>query len=162
MEPIDPVKPKGIIFVLLILADARLADAQTSVPPGNYAAQIDRRMFVDPSSTNVSLGKVSLTVNPLTHKGMYYLGGYQIKVVPYYFKNEAGTLKMEASEDSVQKLAQGIKMKFTGKATNTKTGLQKSITGIATPSTNNRGSAVFTVITEHGLMVFNTTYHLGE
>jgi hypothetical protein len=119
-------------------------------------------MFVDSSSTKVSLGKVNLIVNPLTHKGNFYLGAYQIKVFPYFFKNEKGALKMEASKNSVLKLSKGIPMNFTGTATNNKTGEMKIVRGKATPLTIDRGVAMFAIITDNGLMVFNTSYHFAQ
>ena len=137
-------------------------NAQTCAMPVKKAAVISPMMFVDPSSTKVSLGKVNLIVNPLTHKGKFYLGVYQIKVTPYFFKNEKGTLEMVASDDSIHKLAEGIAMEFTGKATNDKDGTQKAITGKATPTTKDHGTATFSIATDNGLMVFNTSYRLGE
>ena len=138
------------------------ADAQAVVSPPVNAAQASRIMFVDPSSTKVSLGKVNLIVNPLTRKGNLYVGEYEIKVTPYYFKNERGTLELVAPDDSVQKLLGGIPIKFTGKATDNKNSKPKVIIGNVTPSANDRGNVTFTIVTDNGLMVFNTSYHFGE
>ncbi len=76
--------------------------------------------------------------------------------------SEQGALELEASDDTVQKLLEGIAVKFTGKATNTKKGKPKVITGNATPSTHEKGSLTFSVETDNGLMVFKTSYHVGE
>jgi hypothetical protein len=117
---------------------------------------------IDPSSTTVSLGKASLIVNPLTHKGKFYGGDYQLKVVPYFFQSEKGTLELEASDDTVHKLLGGIALEFTGKATNNKNGKPKVITGKATPLTNEKGSLTFSIVTDNGPMVFDTSYPFGE
>jgi len=120
------------------------------------------RLFIDPSSTTVSLGKVSLTVSPLTHNGKVLLGDYQIKVVPYFYKNEKGALELEFSDEMEQKLLNGVAVKFSGKATNSKNGKVKEIVGKASPTANDRGNVTFSILTKNGLMVFNTTYHFGE
>ena|SRR5579862_5678809 len=156
------MKLQFAIFALAMVSVSGLVNTQVFAAPPNKEAPISRRMFVDPSSTKVSLGKISLIVNPLNHIGKFYVGEYQIKVVPYFFKNESGTLKMEASDDSIQKLSKGIAMEFAGKATNNKNGAQKVITGKATPSTKDQGIATFSIVTDNGLMVFNTSYHFGE
>ena len=108
------------------------------------------------------LGKASLIVDPLAHKGKFYVGGYQLKVVPYFFKSENGMLELEASDDAVHKLLGGVAVKFIGKAANNKSGKPKVIIGKATPSSKDRGRVTFSIVTENGTMVFDTSYHFGE
>ena len=150
------------VFALVMLALCKPAVAQDSSAPRGKPALTSYMMCVDPSSTKVSLGKVSLVVGPLSHKGNFYVGEYQIKVVPYFFKNEKGTLQLEATDDLLRKLMGGIPVKFIGKATDDKKGKPKIIIGNATPSANNHGSVTFSIVTDNGLMVFNTSYHIGE
>ncbi|MEA3186956.1 MAG: hypothetical protein QOD99_786 [Chthoniobacter sp.] len=120
------------------------------------------KLIVHPTSTTVSLGKANLTVDPLVHEGEFYTGDYQLKVVPYFFKSEKGKLKLEASDDTVHKLLEGVAVKFAGTATSSKEGEVKVVVGKATPSTKLRGSVTFSIVTENGPMVFNTDYHFGE
>jgi hypothetical protein len=48
-----------------------------------------RKLFIDPSSTSVALrGKASVIVSPLAHRDGNYVGDYQLKVGPYFFKKE--------------------------------------------------------------------------
>ena len=154
------MKVNAFCFIMLVACNC--ANAQLAAILPNKTAQVNRKMFVESSSTQVSLNKVDLIVNPLTHKGNYYLGSYQIKVFPYDYKNEKGTLKIEASNDSVFNLSKGISLSFTGKATNTKSGEVKVITGKATPINIDRGTAMVSIVTANGLMVFNTTYHFAH
>ena len=120
------------------------------------------RMFVAPSSTKVALGKVALSVSPLGKQGGYYVGTYRLKVTPYFFKNEMGTLTLGNGDDLFGKLAAGMTVPFTGKATSGKDGMVKKVNGSATPSGSGQGAVSFTVVTENGPMTFNTSYKLGQ
>ena len=152
------MKLRAAIFGMALLAGFNVLKAQGSVA----AKGVGPRMFVEPSSTTVYLGKVRLTVDPLCHKGQFYLGAYEIKVVPYSFKNEKGQLRMEISDESYQKLTEGIAVEFTGKAINDKNGTEKVVLGKTMPATGDHGVATFSIVTDHGLMVFNTAYRLGD
>ena len=73
---------------------------------------VTRKLFIDPSSTSVRLGKATLIVGPLTRRGGNYIGDYQLKVRPYFFKSETGTLVLGASEDFVRRLQSGRAIDF--------------------------------------------------
>jgi hypothetical protein len=100
-----------------------------------------------------------LIVSPLTHRDGNYVGDYQLKVRPYFFKSEKGSLLLAASDDSVRKLQVGRAIDFTGKAVTRKDGNTHVVLGKATPSSADRGSVTFSIITENGKMIFNTSYH---
>ena len=119
-------------------------------------------MFIAPSAAAIPLGKANLVVGPLVHKGKFYVGKYQLKIEPYFFKSEKGTLKLEASDDDVRKLTSGIAVPFKGKAINNADGKPKMIIGTVTPSATDRGNVSFSVTTDNGPVVFNTSYHLGS
>ena len=87
------------------------------------------------------------------------MGDYQLKVRPYFFKSEKGTLVLAASDDSVRKLQAGTAIDFTGKAVTRKDGKIHVVLGKATSSSGDRGSVTFSIITENGKIVFNTSYH---
>lgn len=120
------------------------------------------RLFVDPSFTTVSLGKASLTVKPLIHDGKSYLGDYGLKVTPYFFKSERGKLELEASEATLRSILEGAETDFKGKATNAKNGKSKVVTGTITPIKNNGGTVTFSVETENGPMVFESSFRFGK
>jgi len=153
---------KSALVAFAILFTFVMVDAQEKPPLQHKQESKSRRVYIEPSSTTVSLGKVSLIVSPLTHAGKFLIGEYQIKVVPYFYKSEQGSLELGASEDIEQKLSEGIPVKFIGKATNCKNGKTKVVVGKATPSAKDHGSVTFSIETRHGMMVFNTTYHFGE
>ena len=147
-------------FSLLLFPGAPAAQNVASSPKTGEAAK--RRMFVDPSSTTVSHNKVRLIVGPLTHQGKFYVGSYQLKVSPYFLKNETGTLKLNAPNEGFRTFAAGTEVKFTGKATNNKGAKDKIITGKATPSNKDKGSLIFSLETDNGRMTFKTSYHFAE
>jgi hypothetical protein len=150
-----------ILFLFVMTLAGHPVKAQSPAPAGNSDANIPR-LFIDPSSSNVSFGKAYLTVDPLVHKGKLYVGAYQLTVEPYFFMSEKGILELEAPDDALHQLLGGTAEAFTGKASNNKQGAPKVITGKITPSTKKQGSVTFSVTTDNGRMIFNTSYHFGE
>jgi len=147
------------VFVCLILGVTSRVHAERSPSTAKTSNAVTRRLLIDPSSTSLLLGKASLIVSPLTHRNGNYVGDYQLKVRPYFFKSETGTLLLAASDDSVRKLQAGTAIDFTGKAVTRKDGKTHVVLGTATPSSGDRGSVTFSIITENGKMVFNSFYH---
>src|ERR1043166_5873086 len=147
-------------FVFLILGAINCTHAARSNSTAGTSNVATRKLFIDPSSTSVALrGKASLIVSPLTHRNGNYAGDYQLKVRPYFFKNEKGTLLLAACDDEVRKLQAGKAINFTGKAVTHADGRTHIILGRATPSSIDRGTVTFSIITDDGKMVFNTSYH---
>ena len=112
------------------------------------------------SSSSVALGKASLIVSPLTHRDGNYVGDYQHKAEPYFSKSDKGSLVLAASDDAVRKLQAGTAINFTGQASVThKDGRTHIVLGRATPSSRDRGSVTFSIVTDDARIVFNTSYH---
>jgi hypothetical protein len=149
------------IFVFLILPAVSCIQAEQLNSTAETPDPVDRKLFIDPSSTSVALrGKASLIVSPLTHRDGNYVGEYQLKVRPYFFKSEKGSLLLAASDDSVRKLQAGTAIDFSGKAVTHKDGRIHVVLGRATPSSTDRGSVTFSIITDDdGELVFNASYH---
>ena len=150
------------VFVFLTLGVTSVIHAER---PNSTAATSNagtRKLLIDPSSTSVALrGKASLIVSPLTHREGNYVGDYQLKVRPYFFKSEKGSLLLAASDDAVRKLQAGTAINFTGKAVTHKDGRTHIVLGRAPPSSGDRGSVTFSIITDDAKIVFNTSYHFG-
>src|SRR6476661_1847133 len=85
------------IFVFLVLNAPSCIHAGKSSSTGAISDPVTRKLFIDPSSTSLLLGKARLIVSPLTHRNGNYVGDYQLKVRPYFFKSETGTLLLAAS-----------------------------------------------------------------
>ncbi len=137
------------VFVFLILCVTSVIHAQRPDSTAGTSNAGTRKLFVDPSSASVALlGKASLIVGPFTHRDGNYVGDYQLKVRPYFFKSEKGSLLLAASDDAVRKLQTGTAINFAGKAVTHKDGRSHIVLGRATPSSDKRGSVTFSIITD--------------
>ena len=150
------------VFVFLILGVTGVIHAEKLNSAAGTSNAGTRKLLIDPSSTSVALrGKASLIVSPLTHRDGNYVGGYQLNVRPYFFKSEKGSLLLAASDDAVRQLHAGTAIDFTGKAVTHKDGRTHIVLGRATPSSADRGSVTFSIITDDAKIVFKTSYHFG-
>jgi len=148
------------VFVFQMLGVTSVVHAETPDSTAGTSSAGTRKLFIDPSSTSVALrGKASLIVSPLTHRDGNYVGDYQLKVRPYFFKSEKGSLLLAASDDAVRKLQAGTAINFTGQAVTHKDGRTHIVLGRATPSSRDRGSVTFSIVTDDARIVFNTSYH---
>ena len=148
------------IFVFLVLNAPSCIHAGKSSSTGAISDPVTRKLFIDPSSTPVHLGKATLIVSPLKRRGGNYVGNYQLKVWPYFFKSETGTLVLGASEDFVRRLQSGEAIDFTGKAVTREDGTTHVVLGRATPSSGDRGTVIFSIVTEkNAKIIFKTSYH---
>ena len=150
---------KIAVFVFLMLGVTSVVHAEKPDSTAETSSAGTRKLFIDPSSTSVALGKASLIVSPLTHRDGNYVGDYQLKVRPYFFKSEKGSLLLAASDDAVRKLQTGTAINFTGQALTYKDGRTHTVLGRATPSSRDRGSVTFSIVTDDARIVFNTSYH---
>jgi len=156
------MKPMIAVFVFLIFGVTSVIHAERPNATVGTSSAGTRKLLIDPSSTSVALrGKASLIVSPLTHRDGNYVGDYQLKVRPYFFKSEKGSLLLAASDDAVRKLEAGTAINFTGEAVTHKDGRTHIVLGRATPSSGDRGSVTFSIITDDAKIVFNTSYHFG-
>jgi hypothetical protein len=150
------------VFVFLILGVTSVIHAERLDSTAGTSSAGAPKLFIDPSSTSVALrGKASLILSPLTHRDGNYVGDYQLAVRPYFFKSEKGSLRLAASDDAIRKLQRGAAINFTGRAVTHKDGRTHIILGKAAPSSGNRGSVTFSIITDDAKLVFNTSYHFG-
>jgi len=148
------------VFVFLMLGVTSVVHAERPDSTAGTSNAGTRKLFIDPSSTSVALrGKASLVVSPLTHRDGNYVGDYQLKVRPYFFKSEKGSLLLAASDDAVRKLQAGTAINFTGQAVTHKDGRTHIVLGRATPSSCDRGGVTFSIVTDDARIVFNTSYH---
>lgn len=107
-------------------------------------------------------GTAKLVVGTLSRNGLAYVGDYRIKVVPYFFKNETGKLSIKVPDVALDHMVSGAVTNFNGRATTNGSGLTRRVTAKAMPSTNDRGELTFTVVTENGPLVFNTSYRIDK
>ena len=147
------------VFVFQMLGVTSVVHAERPDSTAGTSSAGTRKLVIGPSSASVALGKASLIVSPLTHRDGNYVGNYQLKVRPYFFKSEKGSLLLAASDDAVRKLQAGTAINFTGQAVTHKDGRTHIVLGRATPSSRDRGSVTFSIVTDDAKIVFNTSYH---
>ena len=142
---------------LLTLLALNLAIAQV-MPSNKQSTPAPRDLFLEPSSTAVPGGSARLTIGTLTRQAETYVGNYQFKVSPYFFKNEKGKLAIAASDEILKKLDSGMAVDFTGQATTTGSGKTRRIKGKATPTDHKQGAVNLRFIAGKREMIFNTSY----
>jgi hypothetical protein len=148
------------VFVFLIAGGISCIYAETSNSTAETSDAVTRKLLINPSSTSVAFGgKAGLIVSPLTHRNGNYVGDYQLKVRPYFFKSEKGSLLLTASDDALRKLHAGTAINFSGKAVTHKDGRTHIVIGRVIPLSADRGSVTFSILTDDGKMVFKTSYH---
>ena len=148
------------LSVFLVLGSTKCIHAERFKSTTGTSNPVTRKLFIDPSSTSVRLGKATLIVSPLTRRGGNYIGDYQLKVRPYFFKSETGSLVLGASEDFVRRLQSGRVTDFTGKAVTREDGTTHLVLGRATPLSGDRGTVTFSIVTEkNAKIIFKTSYH---
>lgn len=123
---------------------------------------VTSKLFVAPSSGKLAGGTAKLIVGVLRRSDAAYVGEYRIKVFPYFFKNESGKLLIPVSDTSLRKMIEGDATSLMGRAITDGTGETRRITAKVLPSANDHGHGdlTFTVATENGPLVFNTSYRI--
>ena len=119
------------------------------------------QFVVAPCSTPITGGKASLVIGGLQGNAETYLGNYDLKVVPYFFMNEKGSLVMNIPNETVHKLDQGTPGIATGQAITKATGKTRKVTATLTPTTKDGGSVTFAFTGENTKLTFKSTYKRG-
>ncbi len=156
------VKPWCILLLILVIFFGSRPDAGAEVSEANPVRQSDSQLYIAPSSSKLAGGTAKLDAGPLRRDGSAYVGGYEIKVIPYFFKNETGRLFIHVPTEAFDHMVDGLPTSFTGRATTSRTGQTRKVTARATPSANDHGDLTFTVATDNGPLVFNTSYRIGR
>jgi hypothetical protein len=121
------------------------------------------RIAIQPASASLAGGKAHLTTTGLQRTGGKYAGNYQLKVVPYFFKSESGTLSVVVPDELLRKLVDGKAVSFAGKAVTSGSKTTRAVRVKATPAAADaaKGSMTISIPTENGELVFATEYTLG-
>src|SRR4029077_15091162 len=97
-----------VVFVFQMLGVTSVVHAERPDSTAGTSSAGTPKLVIGPSSASVALGaKASLIISPLTHRDGNYVGEYQLKVRPYFFKSEKGSLLLATSDDAVRKLQTG-------------------------------------------------------
>lgn len=128
--------------------------------PALAAGISDPNLSVATSSSTLAGGTAKLIVDTLRRQGENYVGGYRLKVFPYFFKSEKGRLFIRISDSALRRIRRGRAITFTGQASAEGTKLTRKIAGKATPSGKDRGKLAFTITTNNGPLAYHTSYRL--
>jgi len=146
---------------LLTFLALNLAMAQVTLSNQKSAPAL-RDIFLEPSSTAVPGGSASLTIGVLTRQAETYVGDYQFKVSPYFFKNEKGKLSIDIPDETLKKLGSGMAVDFAGQATCSGSGKTRRINGKATPLDDKHGAVNLRIVTGKTELLFNTSYSFDK
>jgi hypothetical protein len=127
------------------------------------SAPNDRILVIDSSSMPIAGGKATLIIRALQRTNGVYAGDYEVKVFPYFLKNEKGTLAIAVSDESLTKLNRGEVVAIIGTATTSgKRGNRRHIDATATPININHGSLRLWFMAGNRKMIFEPVYHFAE
>jgi hypothetical protein len=149
--------------ILLIVLSGMTANAfgGNASPEGSLAHRVLR---VDRCWTKVAGGKATLTVSPLRRIKDIFEGEFDMKVAPYFFKNDKGKLAITVSDDLMAKVCAGSPVGIIGTAT-TKAGkgsVVRQINAEATPVDALHGMLKVWLTVDERELVFQTKYWFVE
>jgi len=146
----------GLTLLALNWANVQVWTAQSP------SASTTGDLVVEPSSTPIPGGKASLKIGVLIRQAAAYVGDYQFKVTPYFFKSEKGKLSIDVSDEILKKLASGKAVEFSGQATTSGSGETRRFIGKATPLDQKRGTVSLQFVAGKTEMLFITSYCFDE
>ncbi|TVR45351.1 MAG: hypothetical protein EA425_18275 [Puniceicoccaceae bacterium] len=148
---------RSILALLALgLACATAAAGGSAPPPPDPA---DWVATVEPASTRAALARVDFTVEALRWAEDRFSAPYTVRVVPFFFFNERGTIRIDFDRDAFARLRDGEAISFTGTATNHRD-TEHRVTGEVVPEADERGT-VHLSIRAHGVSLsFTTPYRL--
>lgn len=151
--------------LLLFLALCPAVAAVAAEPPARAepaaTARWDR-VTVPPSKTSIYVGSVTLTMPEFTRRDEGYESSYTARVIPYFFFNESGRIRIEFSAVQLERLARGEVVEFTG-AGRRDDGTERRVEGKATPADARSGKLKVRVfVSKSTELIFNTTYRFED
>ena len=158
------------VFVLLLSktgssatnSSATNSISSQAVPASTNSVPNFQTLIIDPSAMPVDAGTATLIIGALQRTDGVYLGNYQIKVFPYFTKNENGTLAINVSDESLAMINQGKVAAITGTATTSGIGgKSRPIEATATPADINRGNLNLWFMAGTRKMTFEPAYHFA-
>ena len=137
--------------------------AAGAAPAATNRPSASRILMIEPSSIAIDGGKVTLTIGALQRTNGIYYGTYKIRVVPYFFENEKGSLAIVVSDESLARINQGKFEPIVGTATTSgKSGKSRHIDATAMPANGDSGMIKLWFTSGDRKMSFEPAYHLAE
>ncbi|MDD2763321.1 MAG: hypothetical protein PHE83_05030 [Opitutaceae bacterium] len=146
--------------MLAFAVDLTADETQAPAPPPMDDVPLDRRyaqVTVDPTSTSIYIGSVSLAMPPFARRNGVYSTDYTARVSPFFFYNERGHISIEFSDDNLRQLMRGETVYFKGRALN-HDGEERRIEGRAIPAGAGHGKIKVRVWVGRIELIFNSVY----
>jgi hypothetical protein len=116
------------------------------------------RVVVDPAKTSIYVGSVTMSFTPSTRKAGIFEADYSAKVFPYFFMSEQGKVFLEASDETLRKLARGETVEFAGRGVSSD-GKPRRFDGTAKPTDATSGKLkVRAYVSKRIELIFDMTY----
>lgn len=146
-----------VLALALLLPAAGAPGAETAFAPP-AATPAFATVKIPPLKTFIYLGSVHLILAPLHRQDGVYTAGYEARVFPYFFFDEAGRFSIAMPDADLQRLARGEPVDFSGEAQTT-AGSVRRIAGRAAPDGAHGGRVKVRVfVTKNIQLIFNGTY----
>lgn len=149
---------------LFVLLPFWLVVSGTADDAPRRAASAHEVLAIDRSSMKIPGGKATLIIGSLRRTNDIFGGEFQMKVVPYFFKNDQGTLAITITDEMIAKGSKGMTVDITGTAT-TKAGkndVVRDIKAVAMPVDGEHGALKLWFTIDERKMVFETKYRFVE
>ena len=160
LRPTDKSEMRWVVFTLALscFLAADFAGVGAADP-----VSTNRALTIDQSFMKVAGGKATLTIGLLRRTNDIYGGDFQMKVSPWFFKSEKGTLAIVVTDESIAKAARGLTVEITGTATaDGKKKVVRQIEAVATPVDENHGTLKLWFMVDERKMVFATAYRFVD
>ena len=151
------------IGVFVVLSSWLVARCLADDAP-RRAASAHQVLAIDRSSMKLPGGKATLIIGPLCRTNDVFGGVFQMKVAPYFFKNDQGTLAITITDEMIAKGSKGMTVDVTGTATSKagKNDVVRDINAVATPVDSEHGVLKLWFTVDERKMVFETKYRFVE
>ena len=155
----DKSRMRWLVFILALSCLVASGFAGETATNALVALGTKRVLKIEPCVMKVAGGKATLTIGWLRRTNDVCRGDFRMKVVPYFFKNEKGTLAISVTDEMIAKAAQGQTVDITGTATGDgKHAVVRDITAVATPVDAEHGALKLWFMVDERKMVFETEY----
>jgi hypothetical protein len=129
---------------------------------GARAAQpAPERVLVEPMKTSIYVGTITLVPGEFTRQGDSYTANYEVKVWPWFFWGETGSVTIHMTGAQVARVLQGTQVEFTGEGASQKQRPRK-VTGRITPVGATTGKMKIRISADGYTLVFNGTYRFAD
>ena len=147
---------KTILFLLLLATS--WGAAQTAPSATNFVVG-DRVLILENSTMPLPTARATLIIGSLTRTNGVYVGDFNVKIFPYFFKNDHGRLAINVPDKALAAMNQGEPVAVTGTSTSAKNGVVRQIEITATPKDRDHGVVNLSFMAGDQKMIFAPAYH---